>query len=220
MTDSDHPSDRPAQLPAIVRPTALTATTDAELHPAPADAMSNSSPPTSVTHTCGAPMRARGRFFAWCETRGLTLTTIRHHVALPHWVSCSPAHDLHRRAYGAGRLADPYHVGGYGARHHGLRSRSAVDRLCALSVAGIACQRGGKRLTPGSAKSVDIGERKRPTPATVAQGHLQRQRHAAQRCYPSLLATTCRLEARPAKPMCSRTDPINEFRAIFRNDLG
>jgi hypothetical protein len=32
-----------------------------------------------------------------------------------------------------------------------LGSRSAVDRPCALSVAGIARQRGGKRLTLGSA---------------------------------------------------------------------
>jgi len=29
-------------------------------------------------------------------------------------------HDMHRRAYRAGRLAYPYHVGGHGARHHGL----------------------------------------------------------------------------------------------------
>ena len=34
----------------------------------------------------------------------------------------------------------PIHItwGGYGTRHHGLGSRSAVDRPCALSVAWIA----------------------------------------------------------------------------------
>jgi integrase/recombinase XerD len=36
MTESNPPSDRPVQLPAIVQPTALTATTDAELYLLPA----------------------------------------------------------------------------------------------------------------------------------------------------------------------------------------
>ncbi len=60
----------------------------------------------------------------------------------------SPVHDLHRRGYGAGRLAGPSHMGGHGARHHGLGSRSTVDRSCARSVERVAHQRGGKRLTP------------------------------------------------------------------------
>jgi Phage integrase, N-terminal SAM-like domain len=90
MTESDPPSDRPFQLPAIVRPTALTATTDAELHLVPAliadagDAAgwryvefftANIRNP----HTRRAYARACARFFAWCEARGLTLTTIRPH---------------------------------------------------------------------------------------------------------------------------------------------
>jgi site-specific recombinase XerD len=42
--------------------------------------MSNSSPPISATPTHGAPYaRACSRFFAWCDGRGLTLTTIRPH---------------------------------------------------------------------------------------------------------------------------------------------
>src|SRR6516165_6802717 len=44
----------------------------------PAGATSNSSPPTSTTdHTRRAYARACSRFFAWCENRGLSLTTIR-----------------------------------------------------------------------------------------------------------------------------------------------
>ena len=38
-------------------------------------------------------------------------------------------------------------MGGHGTRHYGLGAWSAVDRLCALSVTGVACQRGGKLLT-------------------------------------------------------------------------
>src|SRR5262249_4844870 len=49
-------------------------------------------------------------------------------------------------------LADPSAVGGHGARHHGLGSGPAVDRPCALSVTGIACQRDGERVTLSFAK--------------------------------------------------------------------
>jgi Phage integrase, N-terminal SAM-like domain len=88
MTESDPPSDRPNQLPAIVRPTALTTSTDAELLLVPAliaaagDAAgwryvefftANIRNP----NTRRAYARACARFFAWCDSRGLTLTTIR-----------------------------------------------------------------------------------------------------------------------------------------------
>jgi hypothetical protein len=88
MTESDPPSGRPVQLPAIIQPTALTATTDAELYLVPAliadvgDAAgwryvefftANIRNP----NTRRAYARACSRFFAWCDDRGLTLTTIR-----------------------------------------------------------------------------------------------------------------------------------------------
>ena len=88
MTESDQLPDRPNQLPAIVQPTALTTSTDAGLYLVPAliadvgDAAglryvefftANIRNP----HTQRAYARACARFFAWCETRGLTLTTIR-----------------------------------------------------------------------------------------------------------------------------------------------
>src|SRR5580704_12483671 len=90
MTDSDPPSDRPVQLPAIIPPTALTISTGTDLHLVPAliahagDAAgwryvefftANISNP----NTRRAYARACSRFFAWCEARGLTLTTIRPH---------------------------------------------------------------------------------------------------------------------------------------------
>jgi hypothetical protein len=82
MTESDPPSDRPVQLPAIVQPTALTATTDAELHLVPAliavagDAAglryvkfftANIRNPHRRTYA-----RACARFFAWCDDRKRT----------------------------------------------------------------------------------------------------------------------------------------------------
>jgi hypothetical protein len=65
---ADPPSDRRAQLPAVISPGALTGPMDAYAAalvpaliappaPPPAGVMSNSSPPTSATPTHGAPMR-------------------------------------------------------------------------------------------------------------------------------------------------------------------
>jgi DoxX len=47
----------------------------------------------------------------------------------------SAVHDLHRRAYRARRLADPYHVGGDGARDHGLGSVLTEDTVEAFAEA-------------------------------------------------------------------------------------
>src|SRR6202162_1769846 len=93
MTESapldPRPTDPPNQLPAIIRPAAVTSPIDAyaaTLVPALiADAgdaagwryveffTANIRNP----NTRRAYARACGRFFAWCEDRGLTLTTIR-----------------------------------------------------------------------------------------------------------------------------------------------
>src|ERR1022692_513220 len=88
MTESDPLTDRPVQLPAIVQPTALATSTDAELLLVPAliaaagDAAgwryvefftANIRNP----NTRRAYARACARFFAWCDDRKLTLTTIR-----------------------------------------------------------------------------------------------------------------------------------------------
>src|SRR6202451_2573384 len=88
MTESDPPSERPAQLPAIVQSTALLAATDAELLLVPAliadagDAagwryvefftanIRNPNTRRAYARTCS-------RFFAWCDDRRLTRTTIR-----------------------------------------------------------------------------------------------------------------------------------------------
>jgi site-specific recombinase XerD len=82
--------DNPAQLPAIIPPGALTTAAEPDLHLVPAliadagDAAgwryvefftANIRNP----HTRRAYARACRRFFAWCEDRGLTLTTIRPH---------------------------------------------------------------------------------------------------------------------------------------------
>jgi site-specific recombinase XerD len=92
MIPSDDQAGPPSnQLPAIVQPTGLTAKADAaELHLVPAliadvgDAAgwryvefftANIRNP----NTRRAYARACARFFAWCEDRGLTLTTIRPH---------------------------------------------------------------------------------------------------------------------------------------------
>src|ERR1700732_234583 len=90
MTESDPTSDRPAQLPAITSPTAITAPTDADRHLVPAliaDAGDAAgwryveffTANIRNLHTRRAYARACGRFFAWCDDRGLTLTTIRPH---------------------------------------------------------------------------------------------------------------------------------------------
>src|ERR1700677_4649747 len=81
------PSD---QLPAIVPPTALSTETTAALHLVPAliAAAGEQAGWRYVEfftanirnpHTRRAYARACGRFFAWCESRALTLTTIRPH---------------------------------------------------------------------------------------------------------------------------------------------
>jgi site-specific recombinase XerD len=84
MNESDPPSDRPVQLPAIVQPTALTIATDAELHLVPALIAAAGwryveffTANIRNPNTRRAYARACSRFFAWCKTRGLTLTTIR-----------------------------------------------------------------------------------------------------------------------------------------------
>jgi hypothetical protein len=79
---------RPAQLPAIIPPGALTTATDAELHLVPAliAAAGDGAGWRYIEfftanirnpNTRRAYVRACGRFLAWCEDRGLTLTTIR-----------------------------------------------------------------------------------------------------------------------------------------------
>jgi len=82
--------DPPAQLPAVIPPGEVAVAADAELRLVPAliaaagDAAgwryvefftANIRNP----NTRRAYARACGRFFAWCEGRGLTLTTIRPH---------------------------------------------------------------------------------------------------------------------------------------------
>jgi site-specific recombinase XerD len=84
MSPSDDP---PAQLPAIIPPGALTTSTDAELHLVPALIAAGDAAGWRYVefftanirnpHTRRAYARACGRFFAWCEHRGLTLATIR-----------------------------------------------------------------------------------------------------------------------------------------------
>src|ERR1700724_2259623 len=79
----------PDQLPAILKPGALTTLTDgAHLVPV---LIADAGEPAAWRYiefftanirnpnTRRAYARACGRFFAWCEDRGLTLTTIRPH---------------------------------------------------------------------------------------------------------------------------------------------
>ncbi len=77
---------RPDQLPAIVQPTALTNPADTYIVPALIAAVGDQASWRYVEfftanirnpHTRGAYARACSRFFAWCETRGLSLTNIR-----------------------------------------------------------------------------------------------------------------------------------------------
>ena len=85
MTPFDGP---PAQLPAIIPPGPLTTATDAVLHLVPALIAAAGDPAgwryvefftanIRNPNTRRAYARACGRFFAWCEDRGLTLATIR-----------------------------------------------------------------------------------------------------------------------------------------------
>src|SRR5271167_58209 len=85
MTDPDQP---PMQLPVIVPPSALTADPDLRLIPALIAAAGEHAGWRYVEfftanirnpNTRRAYARACGRFFAWCDDRGLTLTTIRPH---------------------------------------------------------------------------------------------------------------------------------------------
>jgi hypothetical protein len=83
MTESDPPSDRPVQLPAVISPGALTG---------PMDAYAAALAPTLIANvgdaagwryvefftanirnpnTQRADARACGRFFAWCDDRNL-----------------------------------------------------------------------------------------------------------------------------------------------------
>jgi site-specific recombinase XerD len=76
----------PDQLPAIVQPTTLTSLTDSHLVPA---LIADAGEPAAWRYidfftanirnpnTRRAYVRACQQFFAWCEDRGLTLTTIR-----------------------------------------------------------------------------------------------------------------------------------------------
>src|ERR1700730_11830282 len=77
------------QLPAILKPGTLTTPTDTHLVPALiADARDQAAwrylefftANIRNPNTRRAYARACGRFFAWCEDRGLTLTTIRPHA--------------------------------------------------------------------------------------------------------------------------------------------
>jgi hypothetical protein len=95
MTESDPPSDRPLQLPAVISPGVLTS---------PIDAYAASLVPALIAdagdaagwryvefftanirnpNTRRAYARACTRFFSWCDGRGLTLTTIRPHDVAP-----------------------------------------------------------------------------------------------------------------------------------------
>src|SRR4029077_11175999 len=80
------------QLPAIVQPGVLIAPTDTYMVPAPRAAAGDAAGCRYVEfftanirnpHTRRAYARACGRFFAWCEGRGLTLTTIRPPTSPP-----------------------------------------------------------------------------------------------------------------------------------------
>jgi hypothetical protein len=74
------------QLPAIIPPGALTTPTDTYIVPALIADLGDAAGWRYVEfftaninndHTRRAYARACGRFFAWCEDRGLTLTAIR-----------------------------------------------------------------------------------------------------------------------------------------------
>jgi hypothetical protein len=84
MTESDPPSDRPVQLPAIVQPAALAATTDAELVLVPAliaDAGDAAgwryveffTANIRNRNTRRAYAQAVSEFLAWCEHCAVTL---------------------------------------------------------------------------------------------------------------------------------------------------
>jgi len=86
------PPDHPAQLPAIIEPSALTTATSADpdlrLIPALIARVGDAAGWRYVEfftanirnpNTRRAYARACGRFFTWCDEHGLTLTTIRPH---------------------------------------------------------------------------------------------------------------------------------------------
>src|SRR5580693_559927 len=86
MTESDPPSDRPAQLPAIVAPGALTSPMNAYAAALVPVLISDAGDAAGWRYvefftanirnpnTRRAYARACGQFFAWCDDRGLTLT--------------------------------------------------------------------------------------------------------------------------------------------------
>src|ERR1700730_13798775 len=84
------PTDPPSQLPAVIPPAALATVPASELHLVPAliapagDAagwryVEFFTANIRNSNTRRAYARACARFFAWCEGRGLSLTTIRPH---------------------------------------------------------------------------------------------------------------------------------------------
>jgi site-specific recombinase XerD len=91
MSSSDQPADppdldQPAQLPAVIPPGAIAVAADAELRLVPALIAAASwryvkffTANIRNPNTRRAYARACNRFFAWCDDRGLTLTTIRPH---------------------------------------------------------------------------------------------------------------------------------------------
>ena len=96
----------PDQLPALVQPTALTTLTDSR-HLVPA-LIADAGEPAAWRYiefftanirnpnTRRAYARACNQFFAWCEDRGLTLTTIRPSMS-PH-ISRHSSRPIRRRA--------------------------------------------------------------------------------------------------------------------------
>lgn len=93
------------QLPATLKPTALTTTIDADLHLVPA-LIADAGDPAAWRYvdfftanirnpnTRRAYARACSRFFAWCEDRGLTLTTKHIPIALLAFVAPAFAEEL------------------------------------------------------------------------------------------------------------------------------
>jgi hypothetical protein len=110
MTESDPPPDRPVHLPAIVQPSALTTSTDAELLvPALIAAAGDAAGWRYVEfftanirnpNTRRAYARACSRFFAWCDDRRLTLTTIRPFDVATYIETLQQTHSAPFRATG------------------------------------------------------------------------------------------------------------------------
>jgi hypothetical protein len=98
MTESDPPSN---QLPVIAQPIALTAAPDLHLVPALIATVGDAAAWRYVEfftanirnpNTRRAYARACGRFFAWCDDRGLTLTMIRPHDVAPYIKTLQQTH--------------------------------------------------------------------------------------------------------------------------------